>query len=153
MGGKSCSLPQDVQTSSRVQIMFEIYALIIFLLACYGGAVGICFSRLLLPFRLWLTYKAYHLDEEGKLTSGVLRTNHVFTFLSKLVHCPLCVGFWLGIIFSVFIYSHCYHLASFSPAWSWEGAANPFIYIFDGFLGSAGAWILHLLLRNRMEGA
>jgi len=133
--------------------MFEIYSLLVFILACYGGAVCICFSRLLLPLRLWLTYKTYHIDEEGKMTSAVLRSNPVFTLLSKLVHCPLCVGFWLGILFSVFLYSHCYHIASFSISWLRLTAANPFIYIFDGFLGSSSAWILHLLFRNRMEGA
>lgn len=132
--------------------MFEIYTLIIFLLTCYGGAVGIAFSRLLLPLRLWLTYRSYTLNENNEIISAVHRTNPVFTFLSKLAHCPLCVGFWLGIIFGIFLFSPCYQISMYNTGWQ-NSPLNLFIYIFDGFLGSAGAWIMHLLLRNRMEGA
>lgn len=133
--------------------MFEIYTLLVFILSCYGGANGIVFSRLLQPLRFFIAFKSYTLDDKGNLVTAVHRANPISKFLTKLINCPLCVGFWLGVIFGIFIYSPCYHIASFSTSWSWSSGLNPLVYIFDGFLGSASAWILHLLLRYRMEGA
>ena len=132
--------------------MFELYTLLVFILSCYGGANGIAFSRLLLPFRLWVNYSSYTINENGELVTAIHRTNPIFRFLNKLVHCPLCLGFWLGIIFNLLI---------FSPIGLSYGFihAEPAIYnklailLFDGFLGSASAWIMHLLFRYRMEGA
>ena len=132
--------------------MFELYTLLIFILSCYGGANGIVYSRLMLPFRLWITYSSYRLDEKGNFVSGVQRTNPIAKFLSKLVYCPMCTGFWLGIFFNLFIFSPIGLSSSFihsEPAFYNKLA----ILLFDGFLGSASAWIMHLLLRYRMEGA
>jgi len=132
--------------------MFEIYTLIIFILSCYGGANGIVYSRLMQPVRFWISFRSYNLDEQGNLISAVHRTNFIFKFLSKLVNCPLCVGFWLGVIFGIFLYSPCYQVSMYNTGWQ-NSPLNIFVYLFDGFLGSASAWILHLLLRYRMEGA
>lgn len=132
--------------------MFEIYTLIIFILSCYGGANGIVFSRLLQPLRAWIAYKNYTLDDKGNITTAVLRSGKVAKFFTKLVNCPLCVGFWLGVIFGIFLFSPCYQISMFNTGWQ-NSPLNIFVYLFDGFLGSASAWILHLLLRYRMEGA
>lgn len=132
--------------------MFEIYTLIIFILSCYGGANGIVFSRLLQPLRFFIAFKSYTLDEKGNLATAIHRTNFIAKFLTKLINCPLCVGFWLGVIFGIFLYSPCYQVSMFSTGWQ-NSPFNIFVYLFDGFLGSASAWILHLLLRYRMEGA
>jgi hypothetical protein len=132
--------------------MFELYTLLIFILSCYGGANGIVYSRLLLPMRLWITYSFYKLDEKGNFMSGVQRTNPIAKFFSKLVYCPMCMGFWLGIFFNLFIFSPIglsYGFIHSMPAFYNKLA----ILLFDGFLGSASAWIMHLLLRYRMEGA
>lgn len=127
--------------------MCDLVSLVIFLLSCYGGANGIVFSRLLQPIRLWIEFSERSYDPDGNFVGGKLRTFWVAKFLAKLINCPLCVGFWLGIIYSLGIYSPCANTMWYP--WTF----NPIALVFDGFLGSAAAWILHLLLRKRMEGA
>lgn len=127
--------------------MNDLTSLIIFFLSCYGGANGIVFSRLLQPMRLFISYSQYTLDEGGNVVTAVARQSSIAKFLSKLINCPLCVGFWLGITYSIGIYSPC----SNTMFYPWE--FSPVALIFDGFLGSAAAWIMHLLFLKRMEGA
>ena len=98
--------------------------IISFALACYGGANGIVYSKLLERPRNWISSK-----------SGLLE---------KLLSCPLCVGFWLGILFS---------LAGFGPFEYYTLAQHGVVMLLaDGFVGSASAWILHLLLYDKMVG-
>lgn len=132
--------------------MFELYALLVFILSCYGGANGIVFSRLMQPVRFWFAFKSYKLDEKGNLATAIHRSNPLFKFITKLINCPLCVGFWLGIIFNLLIFSPIGLSYGFIHAMP-EIYNKLAIIIFDGFLGSASAWIMHLLLRYRMEGA
>jgi hypothetical protein len=127
--------------------MCDLVSLVVFLLSCYGGANGIVFSRLLQPLRLWIEFSERTYDPDGNFTGGKPRTSFLPKFLAKLINCPLCVGFWLGVIYSLGIYSPCANTMWYP--WSF----NPIALVFDGFLGSAAAWIMHLLLRKRMEGA
>ena len=126
--------------------MCDFVSLVIFFLSCYGGANGIVYSRLLMPIRNFISYKNCEYDQMGNLVSADMRTSRIAKFLSKLINCPLCMGFWLGIIFSLGIYSPCANTMWYP--WTF----NPVAVLFDGFLGSASAWIMHLLLINRMEG-
>ena len=50
-------------------------------------------------------------------------------WMTEFIHCPGCVGFWLGCGCSQWIYP--------GPSGIW--------YV-DGFVGLAGAWIIHVLL-------
>jgi hypothetical protein len=84
--------------------MNDLVSLIVFILACYGGANGIVYSRLLHPFRVFIGYKDRKYDALGNLTEATERSNPVSKFLHKLINCPLCVGFWLGIIYGLVIY-------------------------------------------------
>lgn len=126
--------------------MSDLVSLLVFFLSCYGGANGIVYSRLLLPFRLFIAYKTWKMDDNDRLTAAIARTSKFAKFMSKLIQCPLCVGFWLGIIYSLGIYSPCSN-TMFYP-WGF----NPVALIFDGFLGSASAWIMHLIFLKKMEG-
>jgi len=98
--------------------------LLTFILACYGGANGIVYSALLASPRKWISSKS--------------------KFLEKLLSCPLCVGFWLGVSFSLAGLGliHYYTMRPTSLA----------SLLADGFAGSASAWILHLLLYDKMVG-
>lgn len=127
--------------------MSDLVSLFVFILSCYGGANGIVFSRLLQPLRLWIEYSQIEYNPHGEFIEGKLRTSRLAKFFTKLINCPLCMGFWLGIIYSLAIFSPCANTMWYP--WTF----NPVALIFDGFLGSASAWILHLLLRSRMEGA
>lgn len=126
--------------------MSDLVTLLVLMLSCYGGANGIVFSRLLMPLRLFVGYKNIKYNEMGEVISADKRTSPVAKFLNKLINCPLCVGFWLGIIFSLTICSPCANTTVY-------GESNYLCVLFDGFLGSAGAWIMHLLFIKRMEGA
>jgi len=98
--------------------------LLTFILICYGGANGIVYSQLLATPRAWISSKS--------------------NFLAKLVSCPLCVGFWLGVSFS---------LAGISLIHYYTPLPTSLATLFaDGFAGSASAWILHLLLYDKMVG-
>ncbi len=132
--------------------MTELFLLIVFSLSCYGGAVGIAHSKLFQPLRYFLSYSNYYLDENDKLISAVHRTNSIFKFFGKLTSCTLCLGFWLGIIFSTFITSPCGLIRAYSPE-SFTLMSKAVTLIYDGFLGAASAFITHLLFRSRMEGA
>lgn len=132
--------------------MLELYALFVFIISCYGFANIIVNSKLFQPFRFWLMYKFYNLDENGKIVSAGHRVNAVPVFLSKLVNCVMCVGFWAGILFSFSVFSPCeLTIRYLEPDVS--KLQKIISLIFDGCLGSASAWITHLLMRNRTEGA
>ena len=125
--------------------MCDLVSLVIFLLSCYGGANGIVYSKLLQPFREWIMFTNREYDPVyGYLKSATQRSSRISLFFGKLINCPLCVGFWLGIIYSLGIYSPC------SNTMWYPWTFSPVALVFDGFLGSAGAWILHLLLYSRM---
>jgi len=83
-------------------------ALLAWSLAVFGAANGIVSSNLLEKFRIWVHTHS--------------------TFFGKLVHCPMCLGFWLGGIA---------HFLSYSPTNS---------LIFDMFLGSSVSWVGYLLI-------
>lgn len=126
--------------------MCDLVSLIIFFLSCYGGANGIVYSRLLQPIRLWIIYSSWKMNENDQLTVAIQRTSWIAKFMGKLIQCPLCVGFWLGIIYSLGIYSPCANTMWYP--WTF----NPVALVFDGFLGSASAWIMHLIFLKKMEG-
>lgn len=127
--------------------MCDLVSLVVFILSCYGGANGIVYSRLLHPVRIFIGYKDRKYDAQGNLTEATERVNPVSKFLYKLINCPLCVGFWLGIIYSLGIFSPC------SNTMWYPWTFNPVALVFDGFLGSASAWILHLLFFNKMQSS
>jgi hypothetical protein len=109
---------------------------IVWILAVFGAANGVAVSTLLSPFRRWLTYsKKTYFDDDG----NELPLPRKFQFPSKLVHCAMCMGFWIGILFSA---------TAFSPAgYLWGDGFMPLMM--DGFLGSSTSWMLYLLLYNK----
>ena len=121
--------------------------MIVFWFACYGAANGIAYSRLLYPLRIWISYSSYELDEYENVKSGQLRTGRIAKFFTKLVHCPLCLGFWLGILFSIFGLS-----IAAQYVYSDLGISQKVCFtLMDGFFGSAAAWITHLKMNNGFE--
>tara|TARA_R110000868_G_scaffold13711_10_gene63633 strand:+ start:9310 stop:9672 length:363 start_codon:yes stop_codon:yes gene_type:complete len=119
--------------------MDRLVDFLVFWFSCYGGSNGIVFSRLLLPLRLWIQYSKYEFNHAGLIHNQVERTSRIFKFFSKLINCPLCMGFWLGVIMSLFVVNP-------------SGSSNPIGMLFNGFLGSAASWITHLLFADKMDG-
>jgi hypothetical protein len=110
--------------------------LLTFALTCYGGATIIAQSKIFKPVRTWVKYRRY---SDGYKTE---RANPLAILLSTLLHCPLCVGFWIGLLLG------CMGLGP----WEFLSLEDNFVTkIFDGFAGSAITWILYLMLADRME--
>lgn len=84
---------------------------IIWSLAIFGASNGIVISDLLAPVRSWLGKKS--------------------NFFGQLIHCPLCLGFWLGLLSHFFMRS---------PTDFWLG---------DAFLGSAMSWLIYIGIYRR----
>lgn len=117
--------------------------LVFFIIWCcsvFGAANGISNSALLERVRLFFTHSKVNRDHLGRvfydnngLISGTPRTFFLFKFIGKLIHCVMCMGFWIGMIWS---------LAFWSPGTTMGCSYCP--WIFDAFLGSAVAWIIYL---------
>lgn len=98
---------------------------IIWTLSVFGAANAIAFSTIMLPVRNWIAYKSWTQLGDGQI-QGVVRTNKLSIWIAKLVHCPMCLGFWVGIFFSLI----------------WKSPSGN--YLVDAFLGSATSWIIYL---------
>jgi len=102
--------------------------LIIWLITLYGTVNIIAFSAIMAPVRNWISYKDGKVDDKGRF-SGTLRTNFVSKFLTKLMYCPMCLGFWIAIAISLM----------------WKSPTNG-VYLLDAFCGSGASWIIYLAL-------
>lgn len=117
--------------------MFELWILIVWCLSLFGAANGVAVSGLLKGFREWLTYTQIVRDEHGELRQATLRK---FSLPGKLVHCPMCLGFWFGILWGILFFDISGQIL----------VTNFYQSIFvNGFLGSATSWLLYLLIQYR----
>ncbi len=96
--------------------------LLVFILAVYGAAAAITTLRVGEPLR-WLASKLWpkRLAEEA----------------TYFFHCPACVGFWLGLVCTYWIYG--------GPVSIITGGLLPEV-ILDGLVACAGCWIIHVTL-------
>lgn len=117
---------------------------IIWSLAVFGTTNIITVSALLKPFRDWIQFKEIIKDETGKIT-GV--TSRKWALPGKLVNCPMCVGFWAGMFWSIMEYSPAYNLILESTRSNFYTQT-----LFDAFLGSITSWMLYLWIGNRQFG-
>lgn len=117
--------------------MFELWMLIVWCLSVFGAANGVAVSGLLKTFREWLTYTDIQRDENGVLRQATLRK---FQLPGKLIHCPMCLGFWFGILWGITLFDI-----------SGQIMATNFFQslVLNGFLGSATSWLLYLWIQYR----
>lgn len=117
--------------------MFEFWMLLVWCLSVFGAANGVAVSGLLKGFREWVTYKGIVRDEHGELREAFLRK---FSLPGKLVHCPMCLGFWFGILWGILLFDI-----------SGQVLATNFYQsiVINGFLGSATSWLLYVLIQYR----
>jgi len=97
--------------------------LLVFILAVYGLAAAITTLRIGEVLRDWLASKLWPkrlADEAG-----------------YFLHCPACVGFWIGMAFSYWLYG--------GPVSLITGGLLPEV-ILDGLVACAGCWIIHVSL-------
>ena len=115
---------------------------LVWVLGVYGMSTIIVHSQIARPFRESLTY---YPDREYDKHGNLIAANHrkgFLGFLGKLVHCILCTGFWVGIL-----WGQCYWspLESLDSHW----IVNT---LFTGCLGSATTWLIYLKVYPLMEG-
>lgn len=91
--------------------MSELVKFIIWSLVVFGVVNGVVFSTLLRPPVAWISSKS--------------------KFMAKLLSCPMCFGFWVGM------------LASFTIS---SPSGN---FIGDAFLGSCTSWLIFLFIRDK----
>ena len=98
-------------------------------------------SQIAHPLRERLSYSSREYDEHGNLTSANYRKGFI-GFLGKLIHCILCTGFWVGIL-----WGQCYWspLENLNPHWA-------VTVLFTGCLGGATTWLIYLKVYPAMQG-
>ena len=114
-------------------IIFFIWSLIVFSLTNL-----LVVSKIFYPLRIWLTYKKL---QEVRDDAGTVRyegTPRKIQFFSAMIHCPMCLGFWIGILASLFIISPT-ELVTLGDYFY----VNTFA---DGLLGSLMSWVYYLML-------
>ncbi|MBT4111495.1 hypothetical protein HOE37_06570 [Candidatus Woesearchaeota archaeon] len=95
-----------------------ISSFILWCLALFGLVNGINNSSLLRPL----------------VNAALMDTSKVVNKLGELLLCPMCLGFWFGMLFSLLIFNPVVAFAI-----GWKGI------ILSGFVGSASCWILSAL--------
>lgn len=119
--------------------MFFFWSLIVFSLTNL-----LVVSKIFYPLRVWLTYSKLQeiKDENGIRYEGTPRK---IQFFSALIHCPMCLGFWVGMAASLAITSPTQVILLGDYFW-----AN---LISDGLLGSISSWIYYLVLGRHQTGS
>lgn len=125
--------------------MNDLVTLFVWTVGIFGLINILVVSRLMLPLRVFLTYKGgkiVRVSEFAEYVEGEPRKN---LFFSKLIQCPMCLGFWFGFLSGIFFYSPTEQIiyAVKSPHW--------LNYMFDGFIGSCLSWIMYLLIDEKQR--
>lgn len=69
-------------------------------------------------------------------------------FFGKLVNCILCMGFWVGVMWGVTVWSP----AEYFILKQQLPLQNLFDILFNGSLGSCVCWLIYLAIAGRMVG-
>jgi len=124
--------------------MVDLITLLIWSIGVFSATNIINVSKIFAGFRQWVTYKEIIKIGEGKDTKYTAIPRKFMT-VSNLVHCPMCLGFWMGLLSGIFV---------FSPTNSILMGDISFInYFNDGLIGSMLCWVYHLIIsRYQMKG-
>tara|TARA_Y100000310_G_scaffold244130_1_gene248819 strand:+ start:916 stop:1293 length:378 start_codon:yes stop_codon:yes gene_type:complete len=71
---------------------------------------------------------------DSKKEDWVLTDKRPIPILGKLITCPMCLGFWFGLVMSVVWFSPSHNI------------------ITDGFFGSISSWLLYLSIQEKQFG-
>lgn len=94
--------------------------LLIFICICWGLTNIISKGKIFEPMRDFL-----------ELIPG-------FSFLANLINCPMCLGFWIGLGVSYYIYSPTQHFLAF----------DSYFYVADGCVASGIIWVVYCMLEK-----
>ena len=118
--------------------MADLIMLFVWSLIVFSATNIVVVSKMFQGVRTWVSFKEVKTitDEEGNQKQvGIPRK---FRFFSNLVHCSMCLGFWFGVFFGIFV---------FSPTLSiLLGDCTLVNHFSDGLLGSIISWIYYLII-------
>jgi len=125
--------------------MSDLVTLFLWTAGIFGLINILVVSRLMLPLRVFLTYKGGKIVRADEFTEYIEGTPRKYLFLSKLIQCPMCLGFWFGLFSGFYFYSPTEQViyAVKSPHY-----VN---YVFDGFIGSCLSWIMYLMIESKQR--
>lgn len=102
--------------------------LFLWFLMSYGATQIIVESVIFAPIRDWVFYRS--------------------TFVSKLVNCMLCCGFWVSVLVSFVVWSPTLDVFTSTVIFT-NTIVNSIIFaVLDGFVGSSIIWFFHLIDRK-----
>ena len=114
----------------------SIVDFLIWCLVVFGASNGLVYSKLLHPFRIWVTWKKVPEGYEAKEGDTIHGSGEYMLrkvkFFGSLLSCVMCVGFWVGMASGLWM----------SPTG---------LFITDAFLGSAVSWLIFLFIRDKQE--
>lgn len=124
--------------------MNDLITLFIWSLGVFSATNIIVVSKIFYGIRNWATYKKLNpiKNEAGEIVryEGILRK---YQTLSSLLHCPMCLGFWVGLLGGIFV---------FSPTQAILLGDHEIInYFNDGLIGSILCWVYYLII-NKYQG-
>lgn len=124
--------------------MNYLIELLTFCIAVFGATNIIVAGAIFKPLREFLTFKEMRKDDKGVLI-GV--TPRKFSLLGKIVNCPMCLGFWVAIFFSLTVWSPSSCLITRSVGFNQFNGC-----LFDGCIGSITSWIMYLSISKLQFG-
>jgi hypothetical protein len=124
--------------------MSDLITLFIWSLLVFSATNIVAVSKIFYGFRTWVTYKKLTKieDSRGVRYEGEPRK---VQFFSSLVHCPMCLGFWFGLLAGIFVFSPTSSLLL--------GDFEVINYFTDGLLGSILSWIYYLIIKKHQTNA
>jgi hypothetical protein len=125
--------------------MSDLITLLIWSIPVFSAANIVVVSKIFYNFRLWATYSKLEKIENEDGSVRYEGTPRKFLTLSNLVHCHMCLGFWVGVFFGIFV---------FSPTQSiLLGDYELVNYFSDGLMGSIFCWVYYLAIKNHQGGS
>lgn len=115
-----------------------------FCIAVFGATNIIVASALMKPIRDFITFKEMRKDDKGVLVGVTLRSP---VLLGKLINCPMCLGFWIAIFFSVMVWSPASNVMGKSIAYN-----HVLGCLYDGCIGSITSWVAYLSISKLQFG-
>ncbi len=116
----------------RIKHMEFLAYSIVWCLAVFGATNILTVGAIFAPLRNFLQFKRK------------TQTLRKWKLPGKLFNCPMCIGFWIGVLFGIMIWSPSYNLMFKS-----ELCNQYWRMLFDGCLGSISSWLLYLHIADK----
>ena len=101
---------------------------LVWVLVAYGVTNIVVFGKIFESTRFFFTTWG----NEPKL-----KFHNIAKFISELISCPMCFGFWVGVFLNIFFYS---------PIANIYGLNQIYSIFFDAVLSSGSVWVIYNII-------